>query len=240
MWDKRRPIDIERALLKGHPGTDSVSPFPAVSASGPAGVWAKPGTQLVPAASMELNLSQTRFQRMRRPNATLIGFFALVVGCVGSVYSEFAQSPKGHDAFIQFAAVAPQSPNMESHKGVAFLDEWIQLAAQVSQRKTVATPASPEVTPASIPVPPEVPVRKSRRELRREARLQAREIERETRNALSREWQRGVVFVCIDDRCRRKRVVRVPAEGDREKSDRSAYNYGGPIQRRIFAPFQRF
>ena len=184
---------------------------------------------------MEQKLLPTRFQRMPRLSATSLGFVVLIVGCVGYAYTEFAKpnsSTNSGNALVQFVAVVPASTNWELAKGVAFFDEWLQLAAQVSQRKDQPL--------ANVSTSPEAePFRKSRRELRREAQREAREKERESRNALSSERQRGVVFVCIDERCRMKRVVRAPTDEDRDTKSRSYTPEESP-QRRLFAPFQRF
>jgi len=168
---------------------------------------------------------------MARLSATSLGLIALTVGCAGVAYTAFVQPPEPANS-----VAAPPAPSWESGKSVAFFDEWLQLAALVSQNKHQQTAVN--ISPAANVSPAAEPVQKSRRELRREARRQEREKERELRNAFSRERQRGVVFVCIDERCRTKRVVRAPTDDDRDTMSRSYAPEESP-ERRIFAPFQR-
>jgi hypothetical protein len=149
--------------------------------------------------------------------ATLVGLLGLAVGGSG-LTAMHLQSPRPSEdlLFLQSAAVASPKPAWPRSEGIAFYTEWLQLGSSIAADSTETRVARSDPLEAE-----EKPQRQTkRRHSRRDSRLEQREPS--PSEALARNQEEGGFRVqCLDERCRMKRVVRVPFQ-ERE-SERNAY-----------------
>jgi hypothetical protein len=159
--------------------------------------------------------------------AIALSLFGLAVGGGGLAYTHLIQPmravPAEDPLFLQSASVALPTRIWPRSSSVAFYTEWLQLGSSISantKESGVANAAADEVE-SNKP-------RKPRQNKRRQAR---RDTPREEARETGREEGR-ISFRCLDERCRMKRVVRVPFE--ERGSERSGYASGHRERRGLF------
>jgi hypothetical protein len=142
-----------------------------------------------------------------------VGLLCLALGGAGLAYPRLLQperaKPSEEFLFLQSVAAAAPSSIWPRSGAVAFYSEWAQLAS-------LAPPKGDDRIAASAPNKAE-----DRRELRQRRMRNARRVPREVEPP-EMEREGWVRFRCLDERCRMKRVVRIPY-GERS-SERSAYD----------------
>lgn len=167
---------------------------------------------------------------MSHLGAIAIALLGITVGGTSLAYMHLIQparvEPPEGPLFLQSAAAASPAHVWPRSGAVPFYTEWLQLGSAIANttESRVASSASDRVDDA----PPQ-----RRRTMRRR-------VQRDTHSEEARETDRQegrISFRCLDERCRMKRVERVPVHERKSRRGAHASDLG---ERRGFVLFQNW